>query len=401
MRGPGTWERTAAERIINTMNISRHSLLFGLSYALDIAGKNNLSHSKSTAYLSVMMARRLGLAENAILPLYYAALLHDIGISNEYAMYEHCTIGAEMLEKLPLPSEIPVYVRYHHEFTDGSGPFGLSGDAIPKAAQIICLASAFDDKFGKLAGEFNHDLFLVAKDWLSGIKALFSEDIGMVFNDLMKQEAFLLDYFNQETKYKLSETVVIGDDVCYGYEDVRQFALCFADVIDRRSPFTYMHSHGIANLAKSAAAHLGYDIDVQNKMYLAGLLHDIGKLHVTTDILHKNGPLTPAERFEINKHTYYTRKILEQIPGFEDIVEYASNHHEKIDGTGYPYRMAGERLSELERVMTICDVYQALTEERPYRAPLTSEKVWGIIGNMAENGHLDPILSETLKLANW
>ncbi len=383
------------------MNISRHSLLFGLSYALDIAGKNNLSHSKSTAYLSVMMAGKLGFNEDAVLPLYYAALLHDIGISNEYIMYEHCTIGAQMLEKLPLPSEIPLYVRYHHELINGAGPFGLSGDAIPAASQIICLASAFDDLFGRMAGEFDHSLFLKAENWLQKMKPLLREDIGNAFADLMKQEAFLLDYFSQETKYQLSAKIGFGDDVYYGYEEVRQFALCFADIIDRRSPFTYTHSHGIAMLAKEAAALLGYDEDIRNKMYIAGLLHDIGKLHVTTDILHKNGPLTPEERFEINKHTYYTRKILEQIPGLEDVTRYASNHHEKMDGTGYPYRMAGDKLSEPERVMAICDVYQALTEERPYRAPLTPEKVWSIIGNMTQNGHLDGTLAAKLKAADF
>ncbi|MDR1701673.1 MAG: HD domain-containing protein, partial [Sporomusaceae bacterium] len=286
-------------------------------------------------------------------------------------------------------------------FYNGTGPFGLVGDAIPKAAQIICFASTFDDKFGKRIGVFDHNLFLEVTNWLEKIKALFSEEIVSVFLDLIKQESFLLDYFNQETKYKLSEKIVIGDNVSYDYDDVLRFALCFADIIDKRSPFTYTHSHGIAKLAQKAAAHLGYDTAVQNKMYLAGLLHDIGKLHVSTDILHKNGGLTPEERFEINKHTYYTRKILAQIPGLEEIVEYAANHHEKIDGTGYPYRIAGEHLSTLERVMAICDVYQALTEERPYRAPLPEEKVWSIIGGMAEKGHLDSVLVQKLQAANF
>ena len=68
-------------------------------------------------------------------------------------------------------------------------------------------------------------------------------------------------------------------------------------------------------------------------MYLAESLHDIGKLDVSTDILHKNGKLMPDEWFEINKHTYCTRKILERIRGFEGIVDLAANHHEKLDGS--------------------------------------------------------------------
>ncbi len=379
------------------MEINRHSLIFGLSYALDIAGKNNLSHSKSTAYLSIQIAKALGFEKDEALALYYAALLHDIGISTEYALYEHCKIGAEMLRKLPLPEEIPVFVLYHHELYDGSGPLGLSGEEIPEPAQIICLCSTFDDDFGNKPGMFDRSLFLEVQSWLEAKRTLFSEKVLGAFIDLTKREAFLLDYFNQETKYKLSDKDATDDDVRYGYDEVLQFAFCFADVIDRRSRFTYTHSQGIARLAKQAAAFLGYDAETQDKMFLAGLLHDLGKLDVSLDILHKNGKLTPEERFEINKHTYYSRKILEQIPGLEDIVEYAVNHHERIDGTGYPYRIPGERLSEPERAMAICDVYQALTEERPYRAPLSDDKVWGIIGDMAVNGHLDGELAAKLR----
>ena len=384
------------------MNISRHSLIFGLSYALDIAGKNNLSHSKSTAYLSVQLSREVGLDEKTTAIIYYAALLHDIGINDEHTnkefadMKRHCVSGETMLKKLPLTREIPEYVLYHHEFYDGSGAFGLSGEDIPKGSQVICLATEFDDDFGK-TDDFNRDLFLEADGWLDRKRALFSPEIIDAFCHLSKREYFLLDYFNHETKYALSDKTVISDDVYYPLADIEKFALCFADIIDQRSPFTFRHSTDIAELARIATACLGYDEETRDKMYIAGLLHDVGKLHVSPDILHKPGPLTPEERFEINKHTYFTRKILEQIRGFEEIVDYAANHHEKLDGTGYPYQRGADQLSELERVMAVCDVYQALTEERPYRAKLSSEKVWSIIDGMAEKKHLDKSLTEKLK----
>jgi putative nucleotidyltransferase with HDIG domain len=183
----------------------------------------------------------------------------------------------------------------------------------------------------------------------------------------------------------------------YDTEDIKKFAVCFADIIDQKSPFTFNHSKGIAELARKAAAFLGYDQEMQEKMYIAGLLHDIGKLHVLPSILHKNDKLTSEERFEINKHTYFTRKILERIQGLEDIVNLAANHHEKLDGTGYPYKMKGDQLSELEKVMAICDVFQALSEERPYRPKLPQEKVWEIISSMADDQHLDKELAERLK----
>jgi putative nucleotidyltransferase with HDIG domain len=192
---------------------------------------------------------------------------------------------------------------------------------------------------------------------------------------------------------------MVNDDVYYGRADIEKFALCFADIIDQRSPFTFNHSTGIAEISKKVVKHLGYDEETQNKMYLVGLLHDIGKLHVPTDILHKNGTLTPEERFEINKHVYYTRKILEQIEGFEEITNIAANHHEKLNGCGYPNHLTEEQLGELEKVMSICDVFQSLTEERPYRAMMPLDKVWQVIDDMAENQHLDKPLVDKVKQA--
>jgi HD-GYP domain-containing protein (c-di-GMP phosphodiesterase class II)/GNAT superfamily N-acetyltransferase len=342
-----------------------------------------------------MISGELGVTADAALALHYAALLHDIGISNEYILLDHCKIGSAMLAKLPLPDEIPEFVLYHHEFYDGSGLFGKAGPDIPLGAQIISFASAFDDMFGKMTDSFHRALFLSVNDWLNAAESMFSGEIVAAFKKLIKQEFFLLDYFNQETRH--TRAIPSEDGVVYGYEDVLKFALCFADIIDRRSPFTYTHSKGIAEYARAFTKHLGYGTDKQNEMYIAGLLHDVGKLHVSTDILHKAGKLTPDERFEINKHTYYTRKILEPVAGLEEIMNYGANHHERLDGLGYPYRMPGAKLSELERVMAVCDVYQALTEKRPYRESLASERVFEIMDGMVEKNHLDGRLVEKFK----
>ena len=387
------------------MEISRHAFIFGLSYALDILGRNNLSHSKSTAYLSVLLARDLRLPVDEIQNIYYGALLHDIGVTDEYIvaqvgiedMQAHCSKGREMLEKLSLPEEIPLYTLYHHEYYDGSGTFGLKGEEIPRGALIICLASDFDDNFCDTK-EYNKDMTDSARRWIESMKGKFPDEYINSFIKLMDREFFLLDYFNHETKYTLSDNAIGSADEYYTDEDIIKFAICFAEIIDQRSPYTFFHSAGIAALALRAARKLGYDEDMQTKMYLAGLLHDIGKLYISADILHKEGPLSPEERFEINKHTYYTRKILGQIQGLEGVVDLAANHHEKPDGMGYPYHLKEEQISEPERVMAICDVYQALTEERPYRGKLPSEKVWGIIDDMAGKDQLDKALVEKLKV---
>ena len=378
------------------MKISRHSLISGLSYALDIGGRKNFSHSKNTAYISALISKEMGLDEETTLDIYYAALLHDIGVSGEYIPYEHSEIGAAILQKLPLSEEIPKYVLYHHEFYSGGGSRKLSDSYIPAGARIICLASEFDDAFGK-SGGYDIDLHLRIKRWLDENQMKFAEEVVSAFKKLLDREYFLLDYFNQETKHMLSEKSPVKDEKYFGFAEIKRFALCFAEIVNHRSPFTLDHSKGVAKLAKKAAAFLGYDTEIQNKMYIAGLLHDIGQLYVHADILYKKGELTPEERFEVKKHPYYTRKILEQIQGFEDIAEFASNHHERLDGGGYPYHMGAGQLGELDMIMAICDVYQALTEERPYRASLSSEKAWDLIGEMAEEKRFDRALVKKLK----
>ncbi len=83
---------------------------------------------------------------------------------------------------------------------------------------------------------------------------------------------------------------------------------------------------------------------------------------------------------------------------FEYITEYASNHHEKLNGKGYPQQLKAHQIGELDRVMAICDIFQALTEERPYRATMPLEKVWSIIDSMVTNGELDGSLVEKTKV---
>ncbi len=378
------------------MKINERSLIEGLSYALDVAEKSYFSHSKHVAYTSVMLAKELGLSEEEQKDVYITALLHDIGASEAYNVEEHCVFGRDILIKLPVKPVLAEYIYYHHEFFDGTGVFKLKGDNIPLVAQIICLADLFDVNFRCLNG-VNLDTKQSIKSWIEENRRIFNPKIVEAFNNLIDREFILLDYYNHEFNNIVTNKVKVrGEEL--DYEGVEAYALAFANIIDRRSPFTYRHSIGIAGLATKITKGLGFDKEIQNKMYIAALLHDLGKLTISNDILDKPGKLDDQERFEINKHTYYTRWILEQIEGFEDITEFASNHHEKLTGKGYPLQLKENKIGELDRIMTICDIYQALTEDRPYRETLPQEKVWSIIDSMVDRGELDKKLVEKIKV---
>lgn len=378
------------------MKFNTRSLIEGLSYTLDIAEKAYFSHSKHVAYLSMMIAKELALTLEIKQDLYYAALLHDIGASNTYLVGEHCIIGKEIVLKLPINNIIAEYIYYHHEHFDGTGPFALKGDEIPIPAQIICFADLFDKRF-RGATAVNLDLIKEINLWVNINKDLFNPKILTAFNNIIKREYLLLDYFSHEFNSVLFRRVdVISTPL--DFNDVKLFAHAFSEIIDNRSHFTFRHSLGVANLVNKVTLALGYNEDIQSEMYIAALLHDIGKLLVSNEIIEKNGKLTDEERYEINKHTYYTRWVLEQIDGFEDITNYASNHHEKLNGSGYPLHLYGNQIKELERIMAICDIYQALTEDRPYRSPMHLDKVWSIIDGMVDSNELDKTLVEQVKV---
>ncbi|MBQ4596158.1 MAG: HD domain-containing protein, partial [Firmicutes bacterium] len=123
----------------------------------------------------------------------------------------------------------------------------------------------------------------------------------------------------------------------------------------------------------------GWNADKVIRFYVAGATHDIGKVVIGNHILEKPGKLDEWEYSVMKDHARATLDILSNIDGLEDITEWASNHHEKLDGTGYSRGMNGSDLSFEERLMACIDIYQALTEDRHYKAGLSHAKTIAIM----------------------
>jgi putative two-component system response regulator len=129
-------------------------------------------------------------------------------------------------------------------------------------------------------------------------------------------------------------------------------------------------------------------------------LHDVGKIAIRDSILQKPGRLTSEEFEEMKKHAMFGVKIIERIENGDtdsDFLKYAKifagTHHEKWDGTGYPFGLAGEKIPLLGRLMAIADVYDALTSQRPYKEPFSHEKAVAIIKE-GKGSHFDPVLAD-------
>lgn len=135
-----------------------------------------------------------------------------------------------------------------------------------------------------------------------------------------------------------------------------------------KDDYTYMHSIAVCALMVALAKQLGLSEEATREAGLAGLLHDIGKMMVDADILNKPGKLTDAEFVSVKEHPMAGYKMLKEAKGVSAIaLDVCLHHHEKIDGTGYPNRLKGDEISLYARMGAVCDVYDAITSDRPYK----------------------------------
>lgn len=377
------------------MKVTKRDLIEGLSYALDVADRSYVSHSKHVAYICINIAIEMNFSKDEQKNIYYAGLLHDIGISTPYSLIEHCKHGRDLVSNLPINKLIPKYIHYHHEKIDGSGPFKLKGNEIPIQAKILSLANSFDINFRGIKNITLNSLNEIL-DWLNHNRNFFDENVIKAFKRSLNKEYFLLNYSTSDFNTIIREEFKIPNKYLT-FDEIEKFSKTFAKIIDSRNRFTYEHSVGVMKLAHALTIDLGYDIKIQNEICIAALLHDIGKLMIPNEILNKNTKLTPEEFYKIKKHPYYTKWILKRIKGFENITNYAYKHHEKLNGKGYPYHLNSDHLNELERILAISDIYQALTEKRPYKNAMSKKNAFEIMEKMAINNEIDMFILNSLK----
>ncbi len=296
--------------------------------------------------------------------------IRDEGEVTRTLMEARCDRGAEIARMLFLSEGTAAAIRSLDEHWDGRGmPDGLRGEEIPLFARILCLAQTAE-------------VFHAA----GGVEAacrMAKQRRGRWFDPELV-DAFLR-FRGEHTFWAALETPDVSrweppDSLLTGDEArLDRIAEAFARVIDAKSPFTARHSERVAELAAGIASELGFDAEERRQLRRAGLLHDIGKLAISNLILDKPGRLTDDEFRVIQTHPVHTLRILERAPCFAPLADLAANHHEKLDGTGYPRALGADALDLPMRVLAVADVYEALTARRPYRAPLEPEQAFEII----------------------
>ena len=395
------------------MELDVLGLLGACSYALDCVEAELVHvttfHAKRVAYMSVCTAEQFGVSGEALQDLAVCALLHDNALT-QYLHEEfrgdssaaeclpelphlgaHCVMGEENISALPFHTNVENIILYHHENADGSGSFGKTWQEIPLGARIIHLCDLLD-AFCR-ADVFTPDVWERANAFLTRVRGrIVDEECADAF-----LRAFSEQHFCSLGGRGLEERLwskVPRTKQQLDFAQVKALAKFFAKIVDYKSPFTSTHSLGVADDAECLARFMGFDEDTAQKMYLAGALHDIGKVAIDNKILEKPGRLTDSEYAEMKHHAAYTYYVLSEVQDFAELRDWAAFHHEHLDGTGYPFGKNESELNTQERIMACVDIYQALTENRPYKAGMSHEKACSILLDMAEKGWLDRAIVE-------
>lgn len=383
------------------VSIDLGQAIHALSDALDLVGVDEVFHGKRVGFMASQCGRALGTGEPEQEDLFHAGLLHDCGVSStqmhrclvnelDWESTEfHCIRGGELLGQFPPLAHLAPVVRYHHTHWEALQALDLPQTTATLANLIYLL-----DRVDALAApHYEQDLLLIRNSirdtaWrLRG--SFFAPELVALFMDLSDNEAFWLGLEARHLVRFIYERERECRMIPLSFAELRQLALIFARIVDAKSPYTMEHSLGTARLARRLAERAGLPAETCEKIEVAGLLHDLGKLQVPDEILEKPDALTREERAMIQRHSFETYQILRGIGGLEDITLWAAYHHETPDGRGYPFHRRGAELTLEMRIIAVSDVFQALAQQRPYRQQLSPAEILEMLRTFARQNHLD------------
>lgn len=407
--------------------VSLSEVLSALSHALDLTEGQPLGHTVRSCVIGMRIAESLDLTPSDRSSLYYALLLKDAGCSSNAARMaalfgsddqyvkprmkvvdwhkrmrlaahtmRHCAVdgsmldkarhflaiartegmtrdliavrcerGADIAQRLGFSDATTSAIRSLDEHWCGLGHAeGLAGEEIPLLARIAGLAQTVE----AIHASGN---VVTALDVVEQRRGSWFEPrlVDIVLG--WRRDRAWWNALRGDAAYEMVLAAEPEDVTRYVDEPgLDAIALAFAEIIDTKSPFTFRHSTSVAEYARAIAYRLNVPAGDIRRLYRAALLHDIGKLGVSSRILEKSAPLSSAERTTLQTHPVHTLSILERVSAFRDFARVAALHHEKLDGSGYPWGVRAPELDQLSRIVAVADMYEALIADRPYRGAM-------------------------------
>ncbi|MDK9706464.1 MAG: HD domain-containing protein [Desulforhopalus sp.] len=385
------------------MQLDLNHLIGALSNTIDLVGVDELYHGKRVAYMADCCAASLNLNDDERLLLFRAGLLHDCGVSSTKVHKQlvdeldwngsdlHCRLGAERLRLFAPLAPLSDIIRYHHTRWPELQDIPLPARTRRYANLIFLL-----DRVDALAGLHPSANHLVAKESIlrtlnSLGESYFDPELVEILMLVSANDAFWLGMEPVHIEGFMATHSTAGNPspIDLDGHDLLHVASLFGQIVDAKSRYTAEHSRGVASLSRFLAEHSGLAPATCDRIEAAGLLHDLGKLQVPDIILDFDGQLDQDGLFAMRHHSYVTYQILRRIKGFEDIARWAADHHEKLDGSGYPFRRTASELDIESRIIIIADIFQAMAQDRPYRSSQPVNTIVDLLRRGAESGQLD------------
>jgi HD-GYP domain-containing protein (c-di-GMP phosphodiesterase class II) len=333
---------------------------------------------------------RSGLAER------FKAILHILRNGEKLVdelIQTRCHQGAEIAARLRFPPAMCDAIHALDEHWDGRGrPDRRAAHDIPLYARIALLAQVVD-VFHAASGPAAAlgEARARSGSWFDPEAVTRLEEVAAdpEFWATLASPGIERTVLDLEP---LQQQIIVDDD----YLD--DIARAFAQVIDSKSPFTSGHSERVAVYTDMIAAEMMFGGERRRWLRRAALLHDIGKLGVSNSILDKNGKLDEEEWRAMRHHAVLSETILARVPALGDVARIGGGHHERLDGSGYPRGLKADAIELETRIVSVADVFDALTADRPYRAAMPVDEALAIIRRDAGTA-LDPACIAALERA--
>lgn len=430
-----------------------------LSYALDLTEGQPPGHCLRACWIGIHIGKSMGLDADRLWELYYTLLLKDAGCSSNaarlcelYGYDDHatkrdfktvdsqklveitrfvlhhtalgkrlgerirhimhlakhgerlateliltrCERGAEIATQLGFNEAVANGIRCLDEQWNGKGrPFHMIGEEIPVYSRIALLAQV-TDVFHSIGGP---EKALGEVTGRSG--SWFDPTLIRILKSISHEPRFWETLKSDDLKTYVAELEPTAKSVVVDDNYLDSVATAFGKIVDAKSPYTFGHSSRVAEYTERIAKHLGFQPSRRLWLKRGAFLHDLGKLGVSNSILDKPGKLDDDEWTSVRLHARYTEEILSRLSPFVELALVAGAHHERLDGKGYPRGLPAEKIALETRIITLCDIFDALTADRPYRAAMTLDEAITILkkqsGTAIDKDCLDALLYEIQK----
>jgi HD-GYP domain-containing protein (c-di-GMP phosphodiesterase class II) len=418
---PSLYEETGLSGV---PRLSRGTVLGALSRAFDLAEGRKPGHAQRVAYIGVYLAGDLGLEPVRIEEVYFGCLLHDAGMAvmepvdfqpakaarpwgvgvkaraivdrvptggwSEVieAIARHCETGARVARRMGFAEAVARAVLGHHDCWDGSGRAGATpGEEAPLVSRIVALADRFETLLDAEASPL-----ALRRSGPSLVREMAGREVDPELAHRMAEAAgrddFWLGLYDNDLGaglMALNYGGVMGRDELFGLLGV------LADVVDVRNGREEGAGRRIAEMARKVALTCDMTERRADLVMVAALLHDIGTLGVPARFLRKPDILSVDEMSAVQLHPIYARDILGEIPGLGAAAWWVGCHHERVDGKGYPGMLEGSEVPVEAQIIGMCETFDALIHDRPYRRALPREEAFEIMRGLAGD-RFDPYL---------